>query len=134
MASRFVPMDNISPTKLFDVERRDNITILHLAPHPFTQRYESIHHEYNVVMKQMEDLSPPYLVFDFSDCRYIDSIMVGTMAQLTRRARTLNGNAVLVHVSNQIEEMLRSLMMLESRKAAWQKYPSLEDAIADLPW
>lgn len=134
MASRFVPMDNISPTKLFDVERRDNITILHLAPHPFTQRYESIHHEYNVVMKQMEDLSPPYLVFDFSDCRYIDSIMVGTIVQLTHRARDLDGNAVLIHVSSHIEDILRSLMMLESRKAIWQAYPSYEEAIKDLPW
>lgn len=132
MANDFRSMETSAPTTLFQIERRDGVTLLRLAPHPFTQRYETIHHEYNAVMKQMEDSAPPFLVFDFSECKYIDSIMVGTMAQLTRRARTLHGNAVLIHVSKHINELLRSLMMLESRKPVWKQYDTLAAALKEL--
>jgi len=134
MANGFIPMELTPSTKLFEVERMEQVTLLRIAPHPFTQRYDDIHHQYNGVMKLMEDHAPPYLAIDFGQCKYIDSILVGTLVQLTHRARELDGNAVLLHLSDQIEEVLRSLMMLESKNALWLKYDNLEAAIKDLPW
>jgi len=121
---------------IFDVTNGEDYFVFRLVGNPIKHSYESKHHEYNRLYKLLGESHEPQLLFDFSSCCVMDSITIGILIDLTHRCRDLGGNAVAAAVADDLQQSFVNLMLLQpnNRRAMWELYPSVEDAVADHPW
>ncbi len=60
---------------------------------------------------------------DFSNLQYFGSTFVGILIRLSQRVHKDGGKSVLCSLSDTMEQMLKSLMLLENSKADFSFHP-----------
>ena len=117
---------------IFEVEIVGNVRILRVVPDPTVSNYRSRQYEYNRIYKQLDDDPGKHMLVDLTGCVMLDSVTIGILVSLTGRTRQHEGEAILVGVSPDIQEMLARLMLLQpdNKRAMWQTYATRDDGIA----
>lgn len=110
--------------------------VLILTPHgPFMEfRDSEIRNAYNEAYRRLCESGVRHLLADFSHLDYFGSTFVGILIRLARRVRSNQGEAVLCHLSDNMKDMLRTLMLLENTKTDfyWTTYTCRESALQAL--
>jgi len=121
---------------IFIQQDRKECLVLELVADSTSHSYESKQHEYNRIYKMLSEAEKPFLLFEFSQARVLDPIMLGILIELTNRSRALGGNAALSGLTAELDRSLARLMRLQPihKRASWEIYPELEAAIAAIPW
>ena len=119
---------------IFDLEESDSVLILTMIEDPSAANYQSRQFEYNRLQKRISDDGFRYLVFDLSQCRFLDSITVGILISLTTTVRRIGGDAAMVGTNPDISSLLSRLLLIEpeEKRAVWVSYPSRRHAIESL--
>ena len=75
-----------------------------------------------------------HLLMDFSQLDYFGSTFVGILVRLARKARSNQGEAALCHLSSNMRDMMKTLMLLENSKIdfAFTSFPTREAALERL--
>lgn len=102
--------------QLFDFELHSDVLIV--TPHgPFQEfRDNDVRNGYNEAYRLLHEPTTRHLLVDFSHLDYFGSTFVGILLRLSQKARSSNGEAVLCHLSDNMRDMLKTLMLLENPK------------------
>ena len=121
---------------IFILKDRKECLVLELVADSTGHSYESKQHEYNRIYRLLSEAEKPLLLFECSQARVLDPILLGIMIELTNRSRALGGNACLSGLTPELDRSLSRLMRLQpiNKRASWEIYPELETAISALPW
>jgi anti-anti-sigma regulatory factor len=119
---------------IFATAESDCVLILTMVEDPSAANYKSRQFEYNRLQKRISDNGFRHLVFDLSQCRFLDSITVGILISLTITVRRTGGDAAMVGANPDISNLLSRLMLIEpkEKRAVWTSYPSRRHAIESL--
>jgi anti-anti-sigma factor len=120
--------------QVFEFEQSGDVLIV-IAHGPFMEfRDLDIRNAYNEAYRRLNEPDTKHLLVDFSSLQYFGSTFVGILIRLAKKARSNKGEAVLCHLSDNMKDMLRTLMLLENTKTDfyWVPYPSREDALKAL--
>lgn len=120
--------------RVFDFEQLGNVLIL-TANGPFMEfRDNDVRNAYNDAYRVLSEEGVRHLVVDFSRLDYFGSTFVGILIRLAKKARGGGGQAVLCHLSDNMTEMMKTLMLLENTKTDffWTPFPSREAALEAL--
>lgn len=102
--------------QVFTFELQDNVLML-TAHGPFMEfRDNDIRNAYNEAYRLLSQPGTRHLVVDFSLLDYFGSTFVGILIRLARKATGNQGQTVLCHLSDNMRDMLKSLMLLENSK------------------
>lgn len=93
-------------------------------------RDDDIRHAYNESYRILSEPGIRHLLMDFSRLDYFGSTFVGILYRLARKARTRNGDAALCHLSDNMKDMLKSLMLLENPKIDFSFTPHVTRQVA----
>ncbi len=120
--------------QLFDFELAGDVLIL-TAHGPFMEfRDNDIRNGYNEAYRRLCEAGVKHLLVDFSKLDYFGSTFVGILIRLAKRARGNGGEAYLCHLSDNMREMLKTLMLLENTKTDffWVPFADRPSALAAL--
>lgn len=120
--------------QVFEFEQAGDVLIV-IAHGPFMEfRDLDIRNAYNEAYRRLHLEGTKHLLVDFSQLQYFGSTFVGILIRLAKKARSNKGEAVLCHLSDNMKEMLKTLMLLENTKTDfyWVPYPTREDALKAL--
>lgn len=120
--------------QLFEFERAGDVLIL-TANGPFMEfRDNDIRNGYNEAYRRLCEPGTRHLLVDFSRLDYFGSTFVGILIRLAKRARGNGGEAYLCHLSDNMRDMLRTLMLLENTKTDffWVPFQDRSSALAAL--
>jgi anti-anti-sigma factor len=123
-----------SARTVFEFEHHGNILVV-TAHGPFMEfRDNDIRNAYNDAFRLLSEPGTRHLLVDFSQLDYFGSTFVGVLIRLARRARANSGQTALCCLTDNMREMLQTLMLLENPKVdfAMQPYPTREAAIKGL--
>jgi anti-anti-sigma factor len=123
-----------SARTVFEFEHHGNILVV-IAHGPFMEfRDNDIRNAYNDAFRLLSEPGTRHLLVDFSQLDYFGSTFVGVLIRLARRARANSGQTALCCLTDNMREMLRTLMLLENPRVdfAMQPYPTREAAIKGL--
>jgi anti-anti-sigma factor len=112
--------------QVFEFEQQGDILVV-MAQGPFMEfRDNDIRNAYNEAYRLLSLPETKHLLVDFSKLDYFGSTFVGILIRLAKKARSNGGQAVLCHLSDNMREMLKTLMLLENTKADcfWVPYPT----------
>jgi anti-anti-sigma regulatory factor len=117
---------------IFEVETVGDVVVLQVVSDPSVVNYVTRQHEYNELYKMFREQPEKNLIFDLTGCVMMDSVTIGIMVALTKLVRTNDAESILVGVSNEINEILGRLMLLQpdGKRAMWQSYMTRDDGIA----
>jgi anti-anti-sigma factor len=126
-----IMLSEVVHQSLFRVHRQKDAMVLELAGDFRRCGYTQKQQEYNRLMRQIEQLSSPRVVFDLSSCEFLDSVTVGVLIGLTKQAVRCGGNTGLAGVSPLVREMLARLLLLEPahRQLRWVTYADVDEAV-----
>lgn len=116
--------------KVFEFEQAGNVLIV-TAFGPFMEfRDSDLRNAYNEAYRRLSEPETKHLLVDFSQLDYFGSTFVGILIRLAKKARSNKGEAVLCHLSDNMRDMLKTLMLLENVKTDfyWVPYPNREAA------
>lgn len=119
---------------VFDFEQSGDVLIL-VANGPFMEfRDNDIRNAYNEAYRRLSEPGIRHLLVDFSRLEYFGSTFVGILIRLAKRARAGGGEAVLCHLSDNMKDLLKTLMLLENVKTDfyWVPFATREDALTSL--
>lgn len=96
--------------------------------------YRDKQNEYNQLMRIIGLETDPRMLFDFSECRLLDSVTVGVLIGLTQAAIRNGGQVGLCNLPAAVSETLSQLLLLEPkhRQLSWKVYPDIERAVAQM--
>jgi anti-anti-sigma factor len=120
--------------QVFEFEQAGNVLVV-IAHGPFMEfRDNDIRNAYNEAYRLLNEPETKHLLVDFSLLEYFGSTFVGILIRLAKKARANKGEAVLCHLSDNMKDMLKTLMILENTKTDfyWVPYPTREAALAAL--
>jgi anti-anti-sigma factor len=112
--------------QVFEFEQQGEILVV-MAQGPFMEfRDNDIRNAYNEAYRLLSLPETKHLLVDFSKLDYFGSTFVGILIRLAKKARSNGGQAVLCHLTDNMREMLKTLMLLENTKADcfWVPYPT----------
>lgn len=121
-------------TTVFSFEQRDAVLII-LAHGPFMEfRDNDIRNAYNEAYRLLSQPGAKHLVMDFTELDYFGSTFVGVLIRLARKARANSGLAALCGLSENMQGMLKTLMLLENPKVDFTMkiYADRDTALAAL--
>ncbi|HQZ64912.1 MAG TPA: STAS domain-containing protein [Planctomycetaceae bacterium] len=97
-------------------------------------RDDDVRNSYNEAYRLLFQPGARHLLIDFSNLDYFGSTFVGIILNLAKAARKNNGETALCHLSDNMRDMLKTLMLLENRKINFSMtpYPDREAALAKL--
>ncbi len=120
--------------QVFEFEQAGDVLIL-VAHGPFMEfRDNDIRNAYNEAYRRLSEPGIRHLLVDFSLLEYFGSTFVSILIRLAKKARANKGEAVLCHLSDNMKDMLKTLMLLENTKTdfCWLPYPTREAALTAL--
>lgn len=93
-----------------------------------------IRNAYNESYRLLNEPGMRHLLMDFSQFEYFGSTFVGILVRLARKARSNKGEAALCHLSSNMRDMMKTLMLLENSKIdfAFTSFPTREAALQRL--
>ncbi len=94
-------------------------------------RDNDIRNAYNEAYRLLSQPGTKHLVVDFSLLDYFGSTFVGILIRLAKKASGNQGQTLLCHLSENMRDMLKSLMLLENTKIEFsmKQVPSRADAL-----
>jgi len=120
--------------QVFEFEITADVVIV--TPHgPFMEfRDSDIRNAYNEAYRLLNEPGMRHLLMDFSQMDYFGSTFVGILIRLARKARSNNGDAALCHLSDNMRDMMKTLMLLENSKIdfSFTSFPTREAALERL--
>jgi anti-anti-sigma factor len=120
--------------QIFDFERQDNILII--TPNgPFMDfRDNDIRNGYNEAYRILTDPEMENLIVDFSRMDYFGSTFVGILIRLSKKVCRDGGKAILCNLSDDMKQMMKSLMLLENEKVdfSWMSADNRAAALAQV--
>ncbi len=124
----------MTPNAAFQFERVERILILVPSSQLMDLRDSDIRDAYNVAYRLIDSPEYDHLLVDFSEVRYFGSTFVGILIRLARKVRLIGGEAVLCNLSSQLQDMLKTLMLLENTQTDffWTPFPTREAAVQSL--
>jgi anti-anti-sigma factor len=107
-------------------------TLILTANGPFMEfRDNDIRNAYNEAYRLLSLPEIRHLIVDFSQLDYFGSTFVGILIRLAKKARSGGGEALLCHLSANMTEMLKTLMLLENTKTDCYWLPYATRAAAE---
>jgi anti-anti-sigma factor len=93
-----------------------------------------IRNAYNESYRLLNEPGMRHLLMDFSQFEYFGSTFVGILVRLARKARSNKGEAALCHLSANMRDMMKTLMLLENPKIdfAFTSFPTRDAALQQL--
>ncbi|MCA9050434.1 MAG: STAS domain-containing protein [Planctomycetaceae bacterium] len=97
-------------------------------------RDNDIRNAYNDTYRLLGAPDVRHLLFDFSGMSFFGSTLVGILIQLAKKVRTDGGEAVLCCLSDDMKDVMKSLMLLENTRTNffWVAYETQQAAITAL--
>jgi anti-anti-sigma factor len=86
-------------------------------------RDSDVRNAYNEAYRLLSQPGARHLLVDFSRLEYFGSTFVGILIRLARKVRQCGGETVLCSLSGTMQEMLRTLMLLENTKTDFVMKP-----------
>jgi len=120
--------------QLFEFESTAD-TLLLTVNGPFMEfRDHDVRNAYNEAYRLLCQPAARHLLVDFSRLEYFGSTFVGILIRLAKKVRMCGGETVLCSLSDSMQEMLRSLTLLENTKTDFffKRFPNAEQALAYL--
>ena len=120
--------------QVFDFERQGNVLVVIPTGSLIEFRDSDIRNAYNDTYRYLDDSEVKHLLIDFSKLDYFGSTFIGMLIRLAKKARQGGGEAVLCHLSDNMKQMMKTLMLLENTKTDffWVPFESREAALASL--
>lgn len=120
--------------EVFDYDRVGRILVVVPNGSLIEFRDADIRNAYNETYRLINEPDTDHLLFDFSRLEYFGSSFVGVLIRLARKARQGGGEAVLCNLSDNMREMMKTMMLLENTKTDffWVPFPTRADAISSL--
>ncbi|RLS69776.1 MAG: anti-sigma factor antagonist [Planctomycetota bacterium] len=120
--------------QIFGFEQCGEVLIVTATGSFMEFRDNDIRNGYNEAFRQLSEPGIRHLLVDFSAMQYFGSTFVGILIRLAKKARANNGNAALCHMSDNMKDMLKTLMLLENPKIdfSWVAYPDRAAALQAL--
>lgn len=120
--------------QIFSFERCGEVLILTAMGSFMEFRDNDIRNGYNEAFRQLCEPGIRHLLVDFSAMQYFGSTFVGILIRLAKKARANKGDAALCHMSDNMKDMLKTLMLLENPKIdfSWVAYPDRDSALKAL--
>ncbi|MEQ9408554.1 MAG: STAS domain-containing protein [Fuerstiella sp.] len=122
------------PNPVFDFERSGNVLVVVPRGSLMEFRDADIRNAYNDTYRFLDDPAITHLLIDFSRLEYFGSTFVGMLIRLAKKARAGGGEAVLCSLSDNMQQMMKTLMLLENTKTDffWVPFDSRAAALASL--
>ncbi len=123
-----------SGKQVFEYERDTDVLIVTPTGSLMEFRDSDVRDAYNETYRQLSDEEIRHLLVDFSKLSYFASTFVGMLIRLAKKTRQGGGEAVLCNLSDNMREMMKTLMLLENTKTDffWVPFDSRCEAIAAL--
>ena len=120
--------------QVFEFERSGNVLVVIPTGSLMEFRDNDIRDAYNDTYRYLNEPDVKHLLIDFSKLEYFASTFVGMLIRLAKKARQGGGEAVLCKLSDNMQQMMKTLMLLENTKTDffWVPYESREAALAAL--
>ena len=119
---------------VFEFEQHENVLIV--TPNgPFMEfRDNDVRNAYNEAYRQLSLPEIQHLLVDFSKLDYFGSTFVGILIRLSKKVRGDGGEAYLCHLSDNMRDMMKTLMLLENTKTDffWRQCNCRESGLTDL--
>jgi len=101
-------------TGIFQFETVGDILIVVPVRDFMTVRDTDLRDAYNETYRLLSGDTVRHLIFDFAHLDYFGSSFVGILIRLARKSRGDGGGTVLVHMNDEIQRILKQLMLLEN--------------------
>lgn len=120
--------------QVFEYEQAQGVLIVTPTGSLMEFRDSDIRDAYNETYRQLSEEHTQHLLIDFSKLSYFASTFVGMLIRLAKKARQGGGEAVLCNLSDNMRDMMKTLMLLENTKTDffWVPFNSRQEAIAAL--
>lgn len=120
--------------QVFAFERLDNVLVVVPTGSLIEFRDSDVRNAYNDTYRYLDDPEVQHLLIDFSSLTYFGSTFIGMLIRLAKKARAGGGEAVLCNLSDNMKQMMKTLMLLENTKTDffWVPFDSREAALASL--
>jgi anti-anti-sigma factor len=125
----------MSPDRMVFTFEQLSDTLILVPQGPFmSYRDSEIRAGYNEAYRLLDQPGTKHLLVDFSSLDYFGSTFVGILIRLARKVRSGGGQAAVCHISENMKDMLQTLMLLENPLVdfSWTAYPTREAALAAL--
>lgn len=120
--------------QVFEFELIADVVII--TPHGSFMEFRDldIRNAYNESYRLLNEPGMRHLLMDFSHFDYFGSTFVGILVRLARKARSNKGEAALCHLSDNMRDMMKTLMLLENSKIdfSFTSFPTREAALERL--
>lgn len=119
--------------QIFTFEVSASVLILSANGSFMEFRDSDIRDAYNEAYRLLMQPESRHLLVDFSNLQYFGSTFVGILIRLSQRVHSKGGQSVLCCLSDTMEQMLKSLMLLENPKADFA-FRSMPDRAAAMEY
>jgi anti-anti-sigma factor len=120
--------------QVFEFERHENVLII--TPNgPFMDfRDNDVRDGYNAAYRILTEPEVEHLIVDFTRMDYFGSTFVGILIRLSKKVRRDGGKAVLCNLSENMHQMMKSLMLLENNKVdfSWTSAENRDAALQQM--
>lgn len=119
---------------VFEFDQVGNILVVQPTGSLMEFRDADIRNAYNDTYRRLDDDDVAHLLIDFTKLDYFGSTFVGMLIRLAKKARLGGGEAVLCCLSDNMNQMMKSLMLLENARTDffWVPFKSRAEAVASL--
>jgi len=119
---------------VFEFNHVDDILVVEPAGSLMEFRDADIRNAYNDTYRMLNGDDVTHLLIDFSKLEYFGSTFVGMLIRLAKKARQGGGEAVLCCLSDNMSQMMKSLMLLENARTDffWVPFKTRAEAIESL--
>lgn len=119
---------------VFEYERTGNVLVVVPTGSLIEFRDADIRNAYNDTYRYLDEDSIQHLLIDFSKLSYFGSTFIGMLIRLAKKARNGGGEAFLCNLSDNMKQMMKTLMLLENTKTDffWVPFDSRQAALEAL--
>lgn len=120
--------------QVFEYERQGNVLVVTPTGSLIEFRDNDIRNAYNDTYRYLSDDDVLHLLIDFSKLTYFGSTFIGMLIRLAKKARSGGGEALLCNLSDNMRQMMKTLMLLENTKTDffWVPFDSRQAAMDSL--
>jgi anti-anti-sigma regulatory factor len=113
-------------TKIFKLERDNDVLIVIPQGDASDFRYQDVHHESNMTLEVLDDTSLRHVIIDFGCEHVLGSIMISVVIKICRKVGTRGGKAAFCNANPDMVGVLRTMNLVR----LWPYCPTREDALA----
>lgn len=119
---------------VFEWEREGSVLLVIPQGSMMEFRDDQLRNAYNDTYRMITEPSVQHLLVDFSKMAYFGSTFVGMLIRLAKKIRLDGGEAVLCNLSDNMKDLMKTMMLLENQKTDfyWVPHDNREGAMAFL--